>query len=300
MNYGESSDKTTLEHFLRERLKELKCLYGISSLVDRYGSSLEAILQEVVGLIAQSWQYPEVTCVRIEFEGRCYKTHNFTATHWVQSAEIRVSGEKIGVIEIFYRKECPAADEGPFLKEERWLLNAVAERVGRIAERIKALEQLEVEKTALSNMNIALREVLGKVQDEKKSVAESIHTNVDKIIMPIIYALEKDVHPEQRIYLDMLKRNLQDITSPLTDNLLKENPRLSSAEAQICSMVKNGLSTKEIAELRHISPSTVSRHRENIRRKLHISNKPVNLETYLNTRMKKLTDAEEEGREEKP
>lgn len=287
----EHTDKTTVEHYLRERLKELKCLYGISSLVDRHGSSMEAILQGVVDLIAQSWQYPEIACVRITFEGNSYKTRNFMDTDWAQRAEIRMSGEKIGSIEVFYLEQCPEADEGPFLKEERWLLDAVAERIGRIAERIKALEQLEVEKTALANMNIALREVLRKVQEEKNAVAESIHANVDKIIMPIIYALEKDLHPEKKTYLHMLRSSLRQITSPFTDILLKNNPGLSPAEVKICNLIKNGMSTKEIAKLQHLSPATVSRHRENIRRKLKIKNRAVNLATYLNNHM--ITSAEQ-------
>jgi DNA-binding CsgD family transcriptional regulator len=86
-------------------------------------------------------------------------------------------------------------------------------------------------------------------------------------------------------YLLLLKRNLEEIVSPFTNKLSKEFMILTPVEVQICNMIKNGLSTKEIAKLRGISPATVSRHREHIRKKLGITKKEVNLATYLSALM---------------
>ncbi|MFC1947414.1 sensor histidine kinase [Chloroflexota bacterium] len=134
------SDLHELNHRLSERIKELNCLYGISKLVEGNNVSIETILQGVVNLIPPSWQYPEVTCACIKLKNYQIQTANFKETVWNQAEEIAVNGELHGVIEVHYLEEKPESDEGTFLKEERALLHAVAERLGHILEH-KAAEQ---------------------------------------------------------------------------------------------------------------------------------------------------------------
>ena len=165
------------------------------------------------------------------------------------------------------------------------LIDAISERIGRAIERIRAQQQLQVERTALENKNIALREVLDRVQEEKNDMGDRIQYNVDKIIMPILYALESETPPDQLGYLRMLKDNLEEITSSFSNRLSKEFASLSPVEIQICNFIKNGFTAKEIANLRRISAATVNRHREHIRKKLRLTGKKVNLTTYLHTFM---------------
>lgn len=278
-------EKATTQRSLRERIKELNCLFGVAEVIERYGSSLEKILQGITDLLPDSLQYPENTCARVIFEDNEHVTSNFKTTKWKLAADIKVSGEKMGMVEVYYLKQRPIVDEGPFLKEERLLIDGIAERIGRVAERIQAQQQLQVEQIALRNMNIALREVLARVQDEKKEIGDAVQDNVDKIIMPLLHALEPKATPEHQQYLVLLKRNLKEIVSPFTNKLSKEFMILTPVEVQTCNMIKNGLSTKEIAKLRGISPATVSRHREHIRKKLGITNKKVSLTTYLSALM---------------
>ena len=120
---------------LNERVKELNCLYGISNLVEKPGISLDEVIQGSVDLIPPSWHYPEITCSRIILENKEYKTENFKETVWKQSKEIFVHGNLAGIVEVCYLEEKVALDEGPFLKEERALINAIAGRLGRIIER---------------------------------------------------------------------------------------------------------------------------------------------------------------------
>jgi signal transduction histidine kinase len=132
-----------LTHDLGERVKELSCLYGISSLAGRQGISLEGILQGIVDLIPASWQYPGITAARVILEGQEFRTRDFReAATWRQAADIMVHGQRSGSVEVCYLEERPEGDEGPFLKQERKLLNAIAERLGRIVERIQAEEAL--------------------------------------------------------------------------------------------------------------------------------------------------------------
>jgi len=138
-------------HDLGERVKELNCLYGISNLVEKRDISLEEILKGTVNLISRAWQYPEISCARITLEDQGFKTNNFRETTWKQTSDIRVHGRRIGTLEFCYLEERPKSDEGPFLKQERNLINEIAERLGRIVEYKQAEEtiklRLESEKT---------------------------------------------------------------------------------------------------------------------------------------------------------
>jgi PAS domain S-box-containing protein len=125
-------------HQLGERLKELNCLYAISTLVDQPGISLEEIAQGTADFIPPSWQYPNVTCARIILGDHEFKTENFRETAWRQASDVKARGERIGGVDVCYLEERAECDEGPFLKEERNLINAIAERLGRITERMWA------------------------------------------------------------------------------------------------------------------------------------------------------------------
>jgi PAS domain S-box-containing protein len=122
---------------LDERVKELNCLYGISHLVETPDISLEEILQGTLDFIPPAWQYPEITCARIIVEGKEFKTKNFEETAWKQSSGIMVDGDRVGAVEVYYLKEKPEIDEGPFLREERRLINAIAEEAGKIIRRAR-------------------------------------------------------------------------------------------------------------------------------------------------------------------
>ncbi len=130
-------------HDLAERVKELNCLYGLSQLVERPEIKLEDIFQGLAELIPPAWQYPQITATRIVFEDRSFETANFRQTAWLQSADINVHGRKVGTIEVCYLQERPLTDEGPFLKEERELLDLLARRLGHIVERIRDEEELK-------------------------------------------------------------------------------------------------------------------------------------------------------------
>ncbi len=275
------TDKKELELFLQERVKELTCLYGMTELIEKHGNSFDLILQGIADLIPSSWQYPEITSTRIVFDTKKFTSENYKKSRWRQSADVEMFKKKIGSVEVFYSEKRPDSVEGPFLKDERLLINAICERIGRVAERIRAGQELEAERLALKNMNIALKEVLTKIQDEKNEIGRALQDNVDKIIMPIVYSIEDDMSSKQRGYIELLKQFLGDITSPYISNLSNIFFNLTAAELQICNMIRSGLSTKEIAKLRGVSFSTVSRQREHIRKKLGIMNKDINLHSYL-------------------
>ncbi len=139
---------------LRERVKELNCLYSISSIVEQQNLSLEEVLQGTVDVIPPAWQYPEITCSRILLGSRTFATDNFRETGWSQMQPVLVRGLQTGLLQICYLEERPEKDEGPFLKEERSLLRVIAERIGGTIERKEAetaLKESEARNAALLN-----------------------------------------------------------------------------------------------------------------------------------------------------
>ncbi|HSR29701.1 MAG TPA: PAS domain S-box protein, partial [Anaerolineae bacterium] len=129
---------------LTERIKELNCLYNMSQLREVPDISLEQFLQGTVELIPPAWQFPELTCARITVENHEYKTQNFQETAWRQASDLLFWGTPAGRVEVYYLKQRPESDEGPFLVEEQKLLNAIAERLGRTIERMRMEAALRV------------------------------------------------------------------------------------------------------------------------------------------------------------
>ena len=125
---------------LRERVKELTCLYGIARLVVEPGKALEEILQGIVELLPSAWLYPEIAFARIILDDRSYATPAFREGKNKLAAEIIVSGQRRGTVEVVYGEEKPELDEGPFYKEERNLIDTVAKEVGIIIKRKEAEE----------------------------------------------------------------------------------------------------------------------------------------------------------------
>jgi len=125
-----------------ERIKELNCLFEISRLVERRGLNLKEILQGIVELIPPAWQHPEIACARIIIEGQEFSTENFEETSWALSQDIIAYGQAVGTLAVYYLEQLPEIHASPFLMEERALINAVAEQIGRIIERDRAQTDL--------------------------------------------------------------------------------------------------------------------------------------------------------------
>ena len=114
--FNNEKEPSKLVVALRERIKELNCLYGIAHLAERHSDSIEDLLQEIVNFLPFTWQYPEITCARIMFDGKIYKSKGFKTSKWWQSSRIFMFNEPIGEVTISYLEERPPADEGPFLQ----------------------------------------------------------------------------------------------------------------------------------------------------------------------------------------
>ena len=135
LNRSDAEELGLVSHRLKERIKELNCLYDISSFRDATDFSLDAVLQAVIDFIPPAFQYPEITCARIILDRYEFTTKKFKDTRWKLAQEITVNNERIGTLEVCYLEEKPALDEGPFLKEAKNLIGAIAETLAKIIER---------------------------------------------------------------------------------------------------------------------------------------------------------------------
>ena len=144
--------------------------------------------------------------------------------------------------------------------------------------------QMKVEERTreLEDVNTALKVLLKQRENDKKELEEKIIANMQEVIMPCLEHLKKSrLDTKYRAYLDLLESNLIEITSPFMQSLTAKYYNLTYAEVQVVNFIKEGKSSKAIAELLDISIGTVDFHRNNIRKKLGLTNTKIGLRTHL-------------------
>lgn len=124
----QSVDRLLVE--LRERAKELNCLYRVEDALSTPDVETVEVLPRILEAIPPGWQYPDVCAARITLGDQTFATPNLVETQWVQKADILSGSEKAGSIEVYYTQEMPPWDNGPFLKEEAKLIQTIADRIG--------------------------------------------------------------------------------------------------------------------------------------------------------------------------
>jgi signal transduction histidine kinase len=122
----------------RERVKELACLYDIAHISAQTQRDLKDILEGILGCIPSAWQYPDITEAQIILDGKNYSTPGFGESYHQQKADIVVEGQSRGFVEIVYMEDKPEIDEGPFLFEERKLINTIAQEIAIVVQRKRA------------------------------------------------------------------------------------------------------------------------------------------------------------------
>ena len=152
----------------------------------------------------------------------------------------------------------------------------------RTEEALRASEATLLEqKAALEQKNVALREILTQIELEKQQVKDDVIANVEDVFLPVLEKLRiSSLNPDTK-YIDLIERGLKGLTSSFGRKITQSSLKLTRREIDICNMIKNGFSSKEIAEFLHISLYTVGRHRHNIRRKMNIINKKTNLSVFI-------------------
>ena len=192
---------------LRERIKELTCLYGITQVSENSSLLIDAVLARIADLLPSAWQYPEIAEAAVTLDGKRYATSGFDDLTPKQTAPIVVNDEQRGMVEVVYREEAPNVGEGPFLKEERGLIDTVAKQVAMIIERrqagedrLRLQEQLrhadrlatigQLAAGVAHELNEPLGNILGFAQLALKvpSLPHQAHGDVGKIVRSCLHA----------------------------------------------------------------------------------------------------------------
>jgi PAS domain S-box-containing protein len=144
--------------------------------------------------------------------------------------------------------------------------------------------ELEQKRTNLEELNAALKVLLRQREMDKDELEEKVFANIKELVMPYIQRLRKNLPKSKEAdYVDILESNLINIVSPFSTKLSSKYLNLTPKEIQIANLIKEGKTSKDIAELLNMSPLTAERHRNNIRNKLNLKNKKENLRSYLLT-----------------
>lgn len=171
-----------------------------------------------------------------------------------------------------------------YLKNNKYLVSYEDVTAQTLAEEaLKGNEQeLEIKNKELKEMNNALRVLLKRIEKDKSELEEKILLNIKDLVMPYFASLENTrLNSQQKSYIDILKSNLNEIVSPFSRKLSASHLYLTPKEIQVANLVKEDKGTKEISELLNISISAVQFHRHNIRKKLGLVDKKVNLYSFL-------------------
>lgn len=127
-----------------------------------------------------------------------------------------------------------------------------------------------------------MRVLLNQKDKDRKEIEEKILSNINELVMPYIEKLKTaPLDARNKTFLEILETNLRNIRSEFTERLTSAGYNLTSKELDVANLIKEGKTTKEIAELLYLSKNTVDFHRNNIRKKLGISNEKTNLRAYL-------------------
>jgi DNA-binding CsgD family transcriptional regulator len=156
--------------------------------------------------------------------------------------------------------------------------------VTRTIELTNANGRLKERESQLEEMNVALRVLLNQVEKSKAEVEEQVVRNINELVLPHLDKLRRKARNEETAtYAALIEQNIRAITTPLAKRLSNEFASLTPTEVEIAQLVMQGKSTKEIALALSRAPSTIDFHRNNIRRKLGIDSRNLNLRDYLSS-----------------
>ena len=148
-------------------------------------------------------------------------------------------------------------------------------------ELARSREELSAQKSALEQTNAALKELISHIELDKKELKDRILANIEQVLLPSLEIIRRSSRDDA--YIEQHRRALEELTSSFGRKMSDRRLKLTPREIEVCNLVKNGLTSKEIAGLLNIALHTVEKHRRVARNKLGLANKGINLRTYLNS-----------------
>ena len=229
---------------------------------------------DVTELLTGAGEAAWASCMRHRFDGRTFAS--------VALVPLRSANETYGLLQMNDKRPGLFTADRVAVLESLANSFALALALRRTREALKDAEsRLGDLKRSLDHKDIAIREVLKQIELEKDQIRDEVGANVNSLLLPTLASLRAEAHPECSGFLDVLERGLRQITSSFGIKMADAKSGLTPRELEICDMIAAGLQSKEIANLLTISTRTVNTHRNNVRKKLGISNSDINLTAYL-------------------
>lgn len=236
---------------LKERVKELNCFYAISEIVNDEDLSINEALQKIVETLPPSWQHEDIACARISVNGDEFKTENYEDMEWKQQSVIEIEGEIIGTLEVCYLEERPEMDEGPFLIEERRLINAISELLGRFVEERRVREELSIKEDG----------VKGKIEKQDWEVIIELLMKTDprtllRMTRKMVYHLYRHENEKINTLLNNVCPISKDSSIPEWCGINMPNPKqdldsLKKVQKDVFEIARESLEPREISNLFH-------------------------------------------------
>ena len=191
-----------------------------------------------------------------------YPCHSDDGPHWYYMRAIRMSGE--GPVRVVVSHEDITALK---LTEK---------------ELRQSREELREQKQSLEEMNVALKVLLKQREEDKLELEKKVVSNIKELVLPYIEKLKNTrLKPKDRTLVDIVEAHLNDVISPFLQKFANAQILLTPQEMQVASLVKDGKTSKEIADVLNVSETTVNFHRKNLRAKFGLRHKQTNLRSYL-------------------
>lgn len=252
-------------HNLQERIKELTALHKAVRVMQDSAKSDSEVLQDIVDLLPPAWQYPDITAARITFDGREFVTSNFRTTPWLQSAPLKTTAGQSGNIEVVYLQERTPEAEGPFLAEERELMNSLADSVSSYLDRKQteaALRQTHERLQALSQRLMHVQE------QERRHLARDLHDEIGQALTAVkmnLQTLQRGSDAAQPApplsdslnILDHIMQHVRDLSLDLRPSLLDDLGLVSAVRWYVSRQAERaGWQAQVLAEdsLSHLPP----------------------------------------------
>jgi DNA-binding CsgD family transcriptional regulator len=218
------------------------------------------------------WKNPEHRLEVVNILRRDGRVRSYESEFVVKTGDIRVCHLSAEVIDL---------DGEPCMLA---VTHDITERRRAQAALRKKAEELKEERKQLTIKNIALKQVLDHIESDRASFRHEISADVENLLTPIIDKLKQNDGTLKPHDIELLENGLRRIVQEDIDDFRNNLGKLTSRELDVCEQIKNGLSSKEIAENLGLSSQTVHKHRRSIRRKLQLTNKNINLAAYLRSR----------------
>lgn len=223
-------ERRRLLHILGERVKELTALHQAVRLLQDSAAPPSQVLQSIVALLPPAWQYPEITAARITFDSLTFETPNFKRSSWSQAADIVTYDNKCGRLEVVYLEERPAEDEGPFLAEERSLINSLADSLASYLNRKQAESELL---QAHQRLRALSQQLLHVQEQERRNLARDLHDEVGQALTAVMMNLQtmerqaplEGLAPtlaETKVIIDKMMQRVRDLSLDLRPSLLDD------------------------------------------------------------------------------